>query len=337
MQHATQEELISVIVPVFNGERYIQQCIDSILSSTLKNFEIIIVDDGSTDKTGEILKQVLNNKTVSREIRVLFQSNNGVSSARNLGIRNAKGKWITFVDADDIIEPQFLGSLLDAAHQDPSVQMVQAGCKNYINEKVGEVEQCYPNKLSTDAAFIYSNIRGLTFSKLFLKSVIEEYDLQFDEKMPLAEDLAFTLDYINHVSTVMFSSEIGYLYRRHPNSVTSKPTQRPYDTYLFCFYHLYNSMVKYENCHLLQYSDQTMRRQHIGRNLFYAISSMYHNKMTRKERLKHLKMDYSKEQYALFCSKPFGKGIKHLVCLLLVYGFPMVFDILFSCLYKIKQ
>ncbi len=154
--------------------------------------------------------------------------------------------------------------------------------------------------------------------------------------MPLAEDLAFTLDYIYYIDTVIFSSEKGYLYRRHQESVTQKNDIRPYYVYLSCFYHLYNSMMRYIERKNLKNRDQIKRKKHIGGNLFYAILSLYLNKMPRKERLFHLKKDFSKQQYSLLNYKPFGFSIKQLVCIPLVLGFYSTFDFIVSLIVKAK-
>lgn len=215
--------------------------------------------------------------------------------------------------------------------------MVQAGCTNYTNEEIGDVEQSYQDLITRDSSYIYNNIRGLAFSKLFLRSIIERNKLQFDEKMPLAEDLAFTLDYINYIDTVAFSSEVGYLYRRHPNSVTSKKAIRPYNVYLSCFYHLYNSINAYVVSHNIYGKDRLKREQHIGRNLFYTIYSLYQNKMCRKVRLHHLRKDFSQAQLSLLSSKPFGNGMKFLVTMPLIFGCYTIFDIVFLFIVKFNS
>lgn len=252
-------------------------------------------------------------------------------------MKNASGKWITFVDADDVLQPQFLENLLICVKQHPIVEMVQAGCTNLINEEIRNVEQTYKDTVTDDSTYIYNNVRGLTFSKYFLKSVIEAHDLKFDEKMPLAEDLAFTLDYINCINTVAFSSETGYLYRRHPDSVTSKKLVRPYEVHLSGFYHLFNSINNYASTHNISKKDRIKREQHIGCNLFYTIYSLYQNNMGRKERIRHLNEDFNTCHFSLFRSKPFGSGVKQLVTLPLIYGFTTIFDCVFSLLYRLKH
>ena len=97
------EKLVSVIIPAYNIEDYIGRCLDSIISQTYKNLEIIVVDDGSRDRTGEILD---NYAKKDRRIKVIHKENGGVSSARNKGIEVAEGDYIGFIDGDDLIEPE---------------------------------------------------------------------------------------------------------------------------------------------------------------------------------------------------------------------------------------
>ena len=99
------EELISIIVPAYNASKYIEKCLNSILSQTYKNFEIIVVNDGSTDNTLDILKKC---SEQSDKIKIVAQKNKGVSAARNNGLEHAKGQYIAFVDADDTLEQEFL-------------------------------------------------------------------------------------------------------------------------------------------------------------------------------------------------------------------------------------
>lgn len=104
--------VISVIVPVYNAEPYLARCIDSIMSQTFEDFEVLIVDDGSQDKSGEICDEYA---AKDSRIRVFHKENGGVSSARNLGLDNATGEWIAFVDSDDWVDEEYLSCLYDAA------------------------------------------------------------------------------------------------------------------------------------------------------------------------------------------------------------------------------
>ena len=99
---------ISVIVPVYNTEKYLHRCVDSILAQTFTDFELLLIDDGSTDSSGAICDESAQKDS---RVRVFHKENGGVSSARNLGLDKAKGKWVTFVDSDDWIKESFLNKL----------------------------------------------------------------------------------------------------------------------------------------------------------------------------------------------------------------------------------
>ena len=101
---------ISVIVPVYNAEKYLHRCIDSILSQTFTDFELLLIDDGSKDGSGAICDEYA---AKDNRVRVFHKENGGVSSARNLGLDNACGEWVTFVDADDYVRPSYLATYIE--------------------------------------------------------------------------------------------------------------------------------------------------------------------------------------------------------------------------------
>lgn len=105
-----QENKLSIIVPIYNAERYIRQCVDSILSQSFGDFELLLVDDGSDDESSRICDEYAG---VDSRVRVFHKVNGGVSSARNMGIDNARGRWILFVDADDYLFDDALGIMED--------------------------------------------------------------------------------------------------------------------------------------------------------------------------------------------------------------------------------
>lgn len=106
-----KDELISVVVPIYNVEKYIEKCIDSIINQTYTNLEIILVDDGSPDKCGKICDEYAKR---DKRIKVIHKENGGVSSARNIGLDNLNGEYVTFIDADDYISNNYCEELLNA-------------------------------------------------------------------------------------------------------------------------------------------------------------------------------------------------------------------------------
>lgn len=145
------EKLLTVIVPVYNGEKHIERCIKSIQEQTYKNLEIIIINDGSTDNTKVIVEKLAKK---DKRIRCLSTKNQGVSSARNLGIAQAKGEYISFVDADDYIEPIMIEKMITKAKL-YGADLVQCGYNRIENEEVKKVNNKENNYIKMRALEFY--------------------------------------------------------------------------------------------------------------------------------------------------------------------------------------
>ena len=141
------EVMISVIVPLYNVEFYLRRCINSILNQSFVNFELLLIDDGSIDTSGIICNEYAEK---DRRIKVFHKENGGVSSARNVGLANAKGTWIAFVDADDWVEPDYLKNLID--HVDDSIDLVISYTQRYT-KGANFRKEIYPSKLISDKNF----------------------------------------------------------------------------------------------------------------------------------------------------------------------------------------
>ena len=210
-------DLISVIIPVYNVEKYLNRCIESVINQTYKNLEVILIDDGSTDNSGKICDEYAKK---DNRIKVIHKQNGGVSSARNAGLSIAKGEYIGFVDSDDYIEKdmyEFLYNLL-LEHK------VQVSCCNrFVLEKNKFVQSLdFPKDVILSFNEIL-NDRGYAFyiwNKLVSKKTIE--NIRFSEKLILGEDLLFCLDVFKKAENVVFSKEAKYYYFNNDGSVTRK-------------------------------------------------------------------------------------------------------------------
>lgn len=213
--------LVSVIVPVYNAKRYIHTCIDSILAQTYRNIEVLLVDDGSTDQSGEICDEY-----AAREarVKVFHQTNGGVSTARNKGIECSKGQYIAFVDSDDSVETTYLEGLLAGsdAITPPLSDFIIGG---FVSEekRLGR-RKVHRTQLSDE---IYSGQKELAeyFNKHFCKlystvpwgkiykaSLMKANDIRFDSRIRLGEDLIFNLEYLKHCHSVKLTSCSRYNY-----------------------------------------------------------------------------------------------------------------------------
>lgn len=206
---------VSVIVPVYNSEKYISECIESILNQTYENFELILINDGSKDSSGDICKKYENQ---DKRVIYICKENGGVSSARNMGVQYAQGEYVTFVDSDDIIKPDMLEILMKS-----NSDFAMCGYKLYddISNTVSNHFSC-PYYLGSMHEFVL-NIReylsppyllGPCF-KLFRKSIIVENNVIFPPELSYGEDAVFVLEYLVHCKTASISSYIGYSYRKH--------------------------------------------------------------------------------------------------------------------------
>jgi len=322
---------LSIIVPVYNVERYLCECIDSIIASSFTNFELILVDDGSSDSSSSICDEYAQQDC---RIRVFHKANGGPSSARNLGIEMSRSPWITFVDADDLVSPSFFANLYKVLDDCPDVDFVQAGCTNFINGRPSNVEQWYDNYIGDDKSGLLNKIRGLTVSKLFNVDIIHCNGLSFDERLKSAEDLQFTLEYIIHVNQYAFIQETGYYYRRDNNcSLTHTAQDQSYDISLLIFKLRFDVITTYINKYGLKQSMFKIRNEQLASLLIFAITNglyQYHNI---NDRLLHLRKDFTKEQLDIsrYCE---GK-MNRIAFFFLRKKFYRLFDLLIC--YNIKK
>lgn len=199
---------VSVIVPIYNAEKFLNRCIDSILRQTFADFELLLVDDGSTDNSGAICDHYA---ALDGRVRVFHKKNGGVSSARNVGLDNAKGEWITFVDSDDYVVDSYLFELIPL----DDVDLVVSGVY-FIDEK----KQLMPpsafittqdNVHFVDEQLCYSYLRG-PWAKLFKSQIIQTQALRFNTVLRVEEDTEFVLRYLFAAEVVRFMPVSLYCY-----------------------------------------------------------------------------------------------------------------------------
>ena len=179
--------MISVIVPVFQAERCISECIESVLYQTYKEFELILIDDGSTDRSGVICDKY---KTLDNRVSVIHKENGGVSSARNAGLEIAKGEYIEFLDSDDKLELntfEILINIMKTGNWDMIIfghKMYKNG--NYSYSKGIDKEYISKNELFRDFSAIYNeSFFNPPWNKLFKRKLIENIKLRFDKELSI--------------------------------------------------------------------------------------------------------------------------------------------------------
>lgn len=204
---------VSIIVPVYKAEKVLSRCVDSILAQSFKDWELILVDDGSPDGSGVLCDKYANTIKPSNHqtIRTIHKQNGGVSSARNIGLEHATGKYITFVDADDYIQPDFLEKMAAATPAD----LVVCGFKNIgpesftpNDESLNLTEDCKAVEKLIDIPY-YTDA---PWCKFFRRQIIVDNNLQFDRGLRLSEDTLFCYKYLSHCKTVNTISCQLYVY-----------------------------------------------------------------------------------------------------------------------------
>lgn len=195
---------ISVIVPVYNSEKTLVRCVDSILSQTFSDFELLLVDDGSTDSSGKMCDDYA---LKDHRVHVFHKKNGGVSSARNLGLDHANGKWIAFCDSDDYVNSNWLSTFTKHCKKNVELVVQSTGISNSIKNRPFEGTVSDFLELFYDVYVI-----GYVWNKLFLKSAIDKYCHRFDESFAFLEDEMFVCKYLQSINHVAFIPKVTYHY-----------------------------------------------------------------------------------------------------------------------------
>ena len=210
--------LFSIIVPVYNVEPYLRRCVNSILKQSLSDFECILINDGSTDKSGEICDEFAR---LDPRILVIHSENRGVSAARNLGLERASGEYIVFVDSDDWIGEKYL--------QDLTGSEADYFCESFFicdeNEKIEkEFKLTISNFIALDKEMMISILKTgaarYPFSKRFKSDIIQKGSVRFDESIVNSEDTLFIVDYLLYCKDAEFFNASNYYYVRYRSRTT---------------------------------------------------------------------------------------------------------------------
>lgn len=237
------DELISVIVPIYNVEKQLKRCINSIINQTYKNIQILLIDDGSKDSSGKICDDFSKYDT---RIVVLHQDNVGVSAARNKGIELAKGRYICFIDSDDYIEKNYIEELYQLMRD----EKIDLGICD-LNYKYTNKEDCWSTvgektinlKNVSEEIFWELNEKYLLYgpyNKIFKSSIIKKQKIKFIKEMSYGEDLIFNLSYLQYVKIIKTTNQTRYNYIADiDNSLANKYRADRFKTGKIIFEELY--------------------------------------------------------------------------------------------------
>lgn len=208
---------VSIILPVYKAEKYLHRCVDCIISQSLTDWECILVDDGSPDRSGAICDEYAQKDA---RIRVIHQENGGVSSARNVALGRITSKWLTFVDSDDCLYPRALQRLVEVAEQN-NLDLIQ--CHFNREYKEGQVEGEATEVLTAAQYADSENYLTCVWGTLFKSSIVNDHTLRFDEKVRLGEDQIFLLSHMQYCKRLQRIGDVLYFYRDNEQSAVNNP------------------------------------------------------------------------------------------------------------------
>lgn len=244
-------ELITIIVPVYNVEKYLKECIDSLINQTYQNLEIILIDDGSKDKSGKICDKYTD---LDNRIKVIHKQNEGLGYARNTGLKYAKGKYVTFIDSDDKADEDLIEKLQKGIHDTNSDTCI-GGFKRITEHGIITYKEKYEEAIF-DGSDVYNElfarmlgsapnkhdaIRMSVWNVLYSMDIIKEYKIEFpSERVFISEDIIWDSEYYKYSNRTVVIDSIAYNYRITPGSLTKK--YKPDMLEKICF--LYKEMNK---------------------------------------------------------------------------------------------
>ena len=291
-----REPLVSILIPVYNAEAYLLNLMKQLRSQIFINWEVVMVNDGSTDGSGELCEQLA---ATDHRIRIIHQSNQGVSATRNKLLQKARGTYVAFVDADDCLDNYYLEKLVKQMQQTSS-DLVVCGYEE-IREIKGNVisrqdSLFYPNNCldvnqmsSLIMPYMNSGLFNPLWNKLYKRQIIESYQLSFRENMKTGEDLIFNLDYFRNIKTVSFVNESLYGYmRRQNNSITYQYMDQMYQKGLEIHQEVENflKVMNYDT----KENELILMENHLG-GVFSAWLNLFHNDcpLTVKQKWREIK------------------------------------------------
>lgn len=225
--------LVSVVIPIYNAEKYLRECLNSILNQTISNIEVICIDDGSNDKSVDICKEYIKK---DNRVRLLTQENSGPSIARNRGIEEATGEWISFVDADDWLEKNMFEKLISVSEDSDIVicnhYKNMPKSKEKVHIKLGEGKQIWnKERINIELRkFLCKGIKeykpyltvGAPWARIYRLSLIKEYNVTFPVSVRRTEDGIFNMNIFERCKKIIYLNEPLYHYRVLADSLCHK-------------------------------------------------------------------------------------------------------------------
>lgn len=300
---------ISIIVPVYNADRYLKNCISSILNQSFYNFELILINDGSKDCSGEICD---NYASKDKRVKVIHKNNEGVSIARNIGIDMSKGKYIMFCDSDDVIEKDWCRSLYNLyTNNHNSVAVCGFNIINYRNNKSENIFKIFNKdkkinylKVKDFYELYDKNLLNYPWNKIYDAKIIKENKIKFEENITLGEDLLFNLKYFEFVKgDIVVLNECKYNYILRDNeSLDNKYYKDLFGIYTMLYKSIYDHMIIFK-------SDISIYIEKFYNSYFYMLNRVLKNTFHSKSNMNFIqKIKYNSE---VMKSEEFKKCLRY--------------------------
>lgn len=269
--------MISIIIPIYNAEIYLRTMLNSIVNQKYKDFEVILIDDGSKDGSTEICKQFTNQNS---KFKFYKKDNTGVSDSRNYGISRASGKYVCFIDSDDYIDEYYLSNMVDALLT-TNVQMVCCEYKTFKheNELVKETNtknNFTPTLYEKESKYkiIFDKFGGYLWNKLFIRDVIVNNNIKFNKNVFMSEDMLFVFDYLKYVDKVICLDVSNYYYRKLENSASKNLKNKNW----FSIFKVYDHIIENRSLYTKElYNEIIFRYQ------YYLLFAKYRLKFNSEE------------------------------------------------------
>lgn len=306
-----KKNLLSIIVPVHNGEKTIQKCIDSILQQSINNFTLYIVNDGSTDNTEKVLKKYndINNVTV------INKKNEGVAKARNCALEKVNSEYVAFVDADDYVDKNFLWHLIDGITKS-DVDIVISGY-NEIKDGVKTISHVFSrakvdNEMIITDVLKENGIQGYLWNKLFKVKIIKKNHLKFEDNLHMAEDLLFCVNYMSFIKKALILPYHDYNYVQYNDSLSKQASIfNTNDNYEKAYMNYIASLLRIEDvipekCKKVLYAricrtyGDVLRAMKLNNSTNYELYKDIHNKAIREKKYLFASNIISKKQKIYF-------------------------------------
>ncbi len=284
--------LFSIVIPIYNTEKYLENCIISVLNQTYKDFEVLLINDGSTDGSGEICEKFASK---DNRIKVIHKNNSGVSSARNKGIDNASGDYIIFVDSDDIVNKELLDTVFKQINKNNCDIVSYRFDKKNSNNEDNVIEFTALNKVEIKLKFndIYEVGVGSVCTQAYNLNMLKLYNIYFNNEIALNEEVFFNLKCFEVMKSFEFINKVLYKYNENLNSSSRKGDINYLDIVKekVLVYDRFLEKMGYKD--IVSYTPKKMLQN--DTYAYFLQAAISTNQLTYKERIKILRRIYKND------------------------------------------